>query len=223
MRQLLLATSALALGAGTAAAQDQAYDWSGAYVGVQAGYAVGQSLYTNTDFPTEYVNYDPDGFFGGVYAGYNFQMSNNVVLGVDGDLNFTGIKGTNDYWWVGGIPVPTASAEIKYTAALRARLGYAVGRFLPYVAGGLSAAKYDFDFVRDSTGFVYYEESKSMFGWNVGLGAEYAATDNLVLRAEYRYSDYGSKSFAQPDFFSIDDANITLSSHDFRLGVAYKF
>ncbi|WP_269931319.1 outer membrane protein [Aminobacter sp. HY435] len=184
MRTLLLAAGLLALNVGSAVAQDRIYDWSGAYVGVQAGYAVGQSLYTNTDFPGEYVNYDPDGFFGGVYAGYNFQMSNGVVLGVDGDLNFTNIKGSNDYWWLGLRPVPTASAEIKYTAALRARLGYAMGRFLPYVAGGLSAAKYDFDFVLD-TGHVYYAESKSMVGWNVGLGAEYAATDNIVVRAEY--------------------------------------
>ena len=222
MKNLSLATAVLALNVGSAVAQDQAYDWSGAYVGVQAGYAVGQSLYTNTDFPTEYVNYDPDGFFGGVYAGYNFQMPNNIVLGVDADLNVTGIEGSNDYWWVGGRPVPTASAKIEYSAALRARLGYAMGRFLPYLAGGLSAAKYDFDFISD-TGFVYYAESKSMVGWNVGLGAEYAATDNIVLRAEYRYSDFGSKSFAQPDFYSIDEARITLSSHDFRLGAAYKF
>jgi outer membrane immunogenic protein len=222
MKKLSLVAAALALSAGTAVAQDQVYDWSGAYIGAQAGYAVGESLYTNSDFPTEYVNYDPDGFFGGVYAGYNFQMSNNVVLGVDGDLNFTGIKGTNDYWWVGRGPVPSASAEIKYSAALRGRLGYAMDRFLPYVAGGLSMAKYDFDFILD-TGHVYYAESKSMVGWNVGLGADYAATDNIVVRAEYRHSDYGSKSFAQPDFFAIDDAHITLSSHDIRIGLAYKF
>lgn len=222
MRNLLLAAGVLAFNVGSAFAQDQVYDWSGAYVGVQTGYAEGKSLYTNTDFRGEYVDYDPDGFFGGVYAGYNFQLPNNVVLGVDGDLNFTGIKGANDYWWLGVTRVPTASAEIKYTAALRARVGYAMGRFLPYVAGGLSVAKYDFDFV-STTGFVYYAESKSMVGWNVGLGAEYAATENLILRAEYRYSDFGSKTFAQPDFYSIDDAHINLSSHDFRLGVAYKF
>lgn len=59
-----------------------------------------------------------------------------------------------------------------------------------------------------------------MVGWDVGLGAEHAATDNIVVRADYRYSDFGRKSFAQPEFFKIDDANIALSSHGFRLGVA---
>ncbi len=41
MQPLLLATTVLAPGVGTAAAQDQVYDWSGAYVRVQAGYGWG--------------------------------------------------------------------------------------------------------------------------------------------------------------------------------------
>jgi len=224
MRIWTIAAVLFALGAGQASADTNAkpYNWTGVYVGAQAGYAIGESLYTNTDFPGEYVEYDPDGSFGGVYAGYNYQLPSNVVLGVEADLNLTPIEGSNVYWWIGIWPYETASAEIKYTAAVRARIGYAMGRYMPYIAAGVAIAKYDFDFITPA-GHVYYQESETLTGWNIGFGSEYAATDNLLIRAEYRYSDFGSAGFSQPDFFSIEDAHINLATHDFRIGVAFKF
>lgn len=232
MKKLILGISIFALMAGSAMAADavvtydpipapafapQSFVWTGGYVGLQAGYAWGKSTYTNTEYG-DFANYDPDGFFGGIYAGYNHQLSNNVVLGIDGDINITGIDGATDFFWDGDSPAPVANSEVKYSGALRARLGYAMDRFMPYVAGGLSVAKYDFDLFDD--GDLEFSESKTLAGWNIGAGIEYAATDNLLLRAEYRYSDFGSKSF---DHDFAGGANIDLSTHDIRLGLAYKF
>ena len=60
-----------------------------------------------------------------------------------------------------------------------------------------------------------------MIGWNIGAGIEYAATDNLILRAEYRYTDFGSKTFH--GLWGEDEGKIKLRTNDIRLGVAYKF
>src|SRR5690606_683970 len=86
MRQLLLTASILALSVGSAAAQDQVYDWSGAYVGAQAGYGWGEGKYvSHTDGQS--ASPRPDGFLGGIYGGYSHQLHNGVVLGVEADIN----------------------------------------------------------------------------------------------------------------------------------------
>ncbi|WP_422614300.1 outer membrane protein, partial [Bartonella schoenbuchensis] len=39
----------------------------------------------------------------------------------------------------------------------------------------------------------------------------------VILRAEYRYSDFGKKSFIN------DNVEVDVKTNDFRVGVAYKF
>lgn len=145
-------------------------------------------------------------------------MSNNIVLGIEGDINITGIDGSTDFYWHAESPEPAANSAMKYSGAVRARLGYAMDRFMPYVAGGLSVAQYDFNLIDD--GDLEFADSKTLAGWNIGAGVEYAATDNLFLRAEYRYADFGSKSF---DHDFADGAKIDLPTHDIRIGLAWKF
>src|SRR5687768_8058092 len=70
---------------------DTAYNWSGVYVGGQVGYAFGSADYTyDPNDPDQNSDYDydhnPDGFIGGVYAGYNYQFTNGVVLGGEADI-----------------------------------------------------------------------------------------------------------------------------------------
>ena len=65
--------------------------WTGGYVGVQAGHAWGTSTY-DVDITAAFIPYNPDGWFGGIFAGYNYQISNGVVVGVEGDINFAGIE-----------------------------------------------------------------------------------------------------------------------------------
>lgn len=225
MKSILWAGMALAMSISLANAADAVstapagFVWTGGYVGLQAGYAWGEAPYYNED--DESTDYDPKGAFGGIYAGYNHQLPNDIVLGIDGDINFSGIDSRVGYLF-GSTQADdhVATSEIKYTAALRARLGYAVDRWLPYVAGGLSVAKFAFDLDHDGTGDFHFQEEKAFTGWNLGLGLEYAATDNLLVRAEYRYSDFGD--WAHSNDWA-EDAHIKLRTHDVRLGIAYKF
>lgn len=206
----------MSIGAANAAdvlvAAPAGFVWTGGYVGLQAGYAWGKSHYSNEEYD-DFADHDPKGGFGGVYAGYNHQLANNVVLGVDADLNYSGIDGSADFYWNGNDPEPGASADVRWTGAARVRLGYAMDRVLPYVAGGVAFADYRMELADE---FVH---SKTLTGWTIGGGLEYAATDNILLRAEYRYTDYGNDTWSD----WAGGERVDLKTNDIRLGVAYKF
>jgi outer membrane immunogenic protein len=224
MKLLLLATTALLLGAGTAAAQDQTYDWSGVYVGAQIGYGWSKST-TRVDIVPVWitdVHHNATGVLGGLYAGYNYQMSNNIVLGLEADINAADLEDKTDDWIlsIGGVSgtlsnfIPT-SFKMSWNGAVRGRVGYAVGRFLPYVAGGVSFGGYELRF-HDKTVATH---SSTRIGWNIGAGLDYAVTDKIILRAEYRFADIGSEKFSVYSFPSKND----LKTQEVLFGIAYKF
>lgn len=114
-----------------------AFDWTGPYVGLQAGYGwddnsdipwgnVGGPL-VNNDGPLE-----AEGFLGGVYAGYNYQV-NQFVIGLEGDVNYFGFKGDDQDR--GG---DTNGVDMNFQANARLRAGFAIDNTLLYAAGGWS-------------------------------------------------------------------------------------
>lgn len=199
-----------------------AYDWTGFYVGLQAGYLWGASKadYSSTGFPGVHSPIDPEGFFGGAYLGYNYQFDGGIVAGVEGDINYGSIEGSSPLLDAGGVPIAGQSfeGEIDWFGSVRARLGYAHGRFLPFVTGGLAIAHYDVG--NTVAGTTEHALDETLAGWTVGAGAEYAFTDNLIGRLEYRYADYGD---TRAGTVVLDDYDVDLSTHDVRVGVGYKF
>lgn len=197
-----------------------AFSWTGGYVGGQVGYGWGKSRFDNSDFSG---NLKPDGFLGGLYAGYNFDLGNKVVLGVDGDVTYNNLKDgeSEDF---GGLIVGTQS-KLRWSGAVRARAGYAVDRFLPFITGGIAFGSVKNSGYLDLVGIESFSASqtKTLTGWTAGAGVDYAATDNLIVRLEYRYTDYGRKDFgASNEIFSFNTGN-KFKTSDVRLGVAYKF
>jgi len=229
MKTLALA-AALALGAtGYAAAADavvdevvvvdSAYNWSGVYVGGQVGYVVdGSADYNYLDAQGTTYDYgnDPDGFIGGAYVGYNYQFSNNIVLGGEADIVWGDLKdsdlapGDEDY---------SAETKIDWMGSARVRLGYAFDRFLPYVTGGVAFGNANFE--ERNLGDFYGKADLDLTGWTLGAGAEYALTDNWILRGEYRYTEFGEEDFTSEE--STDEYSVNIHTHDFRIGAAYKF
>ncbi|EEX58176.1 MULTISPECIES: outer membrane protein, partial [Brucella] len=158
----------------------------------------------------------PNGFIGGLYTGYNFDTGNNFILGLDANVDYNNLKKSRDFITSGNPVQTTGETQLRWSGAVRARAGYAIDRFMPYIAGGVA-----FGGIKNSLRIGGEESSKSktQTGWTVGAGIDYAATDNVLLRLEYRYTDYGKKNFGLNDL----DTRGSFKTNDIRLGVAYKF
>ncbi|TCV74550.1 outer membrane protein with beta-barrel domain [Neorhizobium sp. R1-B] len=56
-------------------------------------------------------------------------------------------------------------------------------------------------------------------GYTVGAGADYAFTGNIFARVEYRYSDFGCKTFD----FGPGTIDADLNQHAVKVGLGVKF
>lgn len=206
------------------------YNWSGAYIGAQAGYAWGDARVGQTFAPGSFDNYgwgySPSGGFGGLYAGFNHQFDGGLVLGIEGDYSFASVKDTTLYRALGvDDPAFGGVLELDSVGSVRLRAGYAMDRWLPFVTGGLAVASYKHTTV-DIPGGPYADAKDTIAGYALGAGAEYAVTDNWVVRGEYRFADFGRHTSVRHSTFDgapIGSDAIELTTHDIRIGVAYKF
>jgi len=179
---------------------------------------------------------DPSGFVGGGQIGYNYQFGNNVVVGIEADIQGSDIGSSTNWSPVQAPGVFQRDTSLDYYGTIRARLGYAFDRFLPYITGGLAYGKigYSESFIaadRSVPGSYYASDSSTKWGWTIGAGAEYAITDNWSIRAEYLYVSLGDMDYAFkvpsynfPEYLS--DSRFGSISGDFqtvRLGVNYRF
>lgn len=120
------------------------------------------------------------------------------------------------------------NVESKRSAALRGRIGYAANNYMVFAAAGVATARVNYNLVLDG-GIVEnrtsLDDNRSLTGYTVGGGVEYALTRNLLFRTEYRYTDYGSESFSFDSSYFTEKPtyDVDYKTHDVRLGVAYKF
>ena len=217
----LLAVSASAAWADPAATSPASnFVWTGGYVGIQAGHAWGTSTY-DIAVNEAFFPYDPEGWFGGVFAGYNHQFDNGLMVGIEGEINVANIDSGRTYVanWHTPSPETFADSKIKWQSSLRGRLGYGYGRLLPYVTGGIALAGYDHSVTLLSLRTQPFDDT--YVGWTAGAGLEYALTDNLTARVEYRYADYGDRTYPFTDPFYAH--TVDLSTQGVRFGIAYRF
>ena len=103
------------------------FTWTGFYVGANAGYAWGNVNAGDAFFSGRTVSIgDIDGFIGGGQIGYNYQIG-QFVVGLEADLQGADLSATSGF----GDRVRT-----DYFGTVRARLGFAVDRWMPYITGG---------------------------------------------------------------------------------------
>ncbi len=172
------------------------WSWTGPYAGLQGGYAWSSATITST--PAATMN----GWQGGVYGGYNFQMPNNIVVGVEGDVGATSKSGTS-----GGVTVKN-----PWDATLRGRVGYAFDRFMVYGTGGLAVGGV-------SAASAGTTETQTRVGWVIGGGVEASLTDNVTARVEFRHIDLGSGTYST----LTGSPKVATTSNDVLFGVGLKF
>ena len=150
------------------------YNWTGFYLGINGGGGWGQSQWDGVG------TFDVSGGVIGGTVGYNWQF-NQIVVGAEGDIDWSGIKGTTTV-----LCPPGCETRNKWLATVRGRLGYAFDRFLPYITGGLAVGDIN------ATVPVLPGGSISNAGWTIGAGLEVGVVSNVSLKAEYLYLDLGN-------------------------------
>src|SRR4051812_19462995 len=166
-----------------------AYNWMGPYIGANVGYQWGSV----THHPTE----PSGGVFGG-QLGYNWQ-NGQLVFGLETDLQWSGADDVlfarkfNNNWF----------------GTTRGRIGYAMNNVLAYGTGGFAYGGLELETAGLS-------ESKTLFGWTLGVGMEVGLTPNWTAKVEYLYFDLTDKTY----FTGVSHG---LESSLLRAGANYKF
>ncbi len=154
----------------------------------------------------------------GIIAGYNFQFG-ETVLGIEGDVTFGGLatsatdslarfQTTSNGFTNFVDATGTVGVDLKNWATLRARAGYTLGAFLPYVTGGLAVAQYEttrtarvsgnqvryapdgvtvLQTIPFNTGTLGGSSSGYAVGLAAGAGVDVALTENVFMRGEWQY------------------------------------
>lgn len=168
------------------------------------------------------VGTDASGFNGGVHVGYNFQPS-NVVFGIEGDYDWSGMDGSGD-----GLISPKdgtlrpgqtldesdqylrVKSNFDYIASLRGRLGITSGSFLVYGTVGVAWTGYsgsatspegeadprDGDPTNESG---TYKWSDDRIGWVAGGGVQVLLSEKVSLRFEALHYDFGTMTIGHND------------------------
>lgn len=209
----ILATSASSLCA-SELLKGSNYDWSGLYVGAQAGTSWGETGNSWRNANAGYPDWLPDGEISydssaiGLHLGYLWQ-SGWLAYGIEGDITWSSLKG-DDSQFAGFVN------ELKMSrfATIRARMGVTTGRALLFATAGLAVGEIE---KNDLT--LNASSSNDLVGWTVGGGIEYALVDNLRARAEYQYVDFGSVVSGLNYDHRADNVKI----HSLRGGLSYGF
>jgi outer membrane immunogenic protein len=214
------------------------YGWSGLYIGANGGYgwreAKTVTFTPNDPFTTTTsvcngvagttcpATNHLRGGFGGFQIGYNRQVSQSWLFGIEFDLNAARIRGTGTgagFQTLGGATARfVEQQDIRWFGTLRSRLGFLPTQsLLVYATGGLAFAGVDqsaafnisttagagpiggfgaFCFPANGSFPTCYRgtSSRAEFGWTAGGGFEFAAWQNVSVKTEYLYVGLPSHS-----------------------------
>jgi outer membrane immunogenic protein len=196
--------------------------WTGFYVGVHGGAGWQSSknwnyfdataaaglinLRVNTPLQAASNNL---GGIGGIQGGYNWQFAPAWVVGIEGDISWASLAdhrsspmflGTGFPGGLAGTAIDM-SANTEWLSSVRGKFGFVGWNTLWYVTGG--AAWVNIEYTATAT-FLPFQSNASFnttkSGWVLGGGAEWQATSNILLRAEYLYYNInnGNVSASQP-------------------------
>jgi outer membrane immunogenic protein len=186
---VLVASTGIALANGSYKDAVPAHDWSGFYAGAHVGYGWGDKVYTTGSGNLR--DFDVSGVLGGIQAGYNTQM-NSILLGVEGDVSYTGIDG-GTAWTSGGNNAGPRdiNVDVNWIATIAARVGLAIDNTLIFAKAGLAIADEDYSHL-SANGVRTGGATRT--GLLLGVGAEHAFSKTWSLKAEFNYMDFGTDS-----------------------------
>jgi outer membrane immunogenic protein len=138
------------------------------------------------------------GWIGGINAGYNFVAAPRIVTGIEADVVHSDKSGA----------AGTLTVSNNWNATLRVRAGYASPDAMIYAAGGLALGWFDGTTTTNAA-------HATRVGATLALGVEATINSNKTIRAEYRYTNFGSPTLL--------GHAVPYSSNDFLAGADLKF
>jgi outer membrane immunogenic protein len=256
MNKTLLASAALLVlfgGVATAAdmrvkapvrpAADAAYNWSGFYIGGNAGYSSGRA---KIDYTTPFVTLERSqnlsGFIGGGQIGYNWQ-NGAWVYGIEADMAARDRSRQSTFLFPGTVPATTGNpfgsingdntafrTEQGWLGTARARVGQAWSNWLVYGTGGAAFGSTKQSVTEtlvapNQASFRTVSDRDTSVGWTAGAGAQ-VGLGQWSLGLEYLYVDLGKSKITQPAttntvVFPADTTTVHDTSHILRFKLDY--
>ena len=195
------------------------YDWTGFYLGGHFGYGGGSLGPDTNPLPEQgvFLPHSITGLIGGYQAGYNRQLSNHFVLGIEADASFTGPLDAPRL-----TPAPF-NATIDYVGTLRGRIGYAHGIWMPYLTGGFAWGHTHVNINEDpaNSSNIISRVGDNQTGWTAGAGVEFAVSGNWSAKVEYDYIDLSRRMYDLSGF-GLPGVNVDPRIHLFKFGLNYR-
>lgn len=169
-----------------AAATPSAYDWSGLYVGANAGGAWSSAdwkFYNGAS--TEPISQSGSSWIAGGQVGDLIHISPRWLVGIEGSWSATGLSDSSPSAIIAD---RTRQSKMTDLALATGRLAYSSGKWLTYVKGGYANANVDFNSYDTTTGVRTTTSSGRDGGWTAGAGLEYGLTRCISLGLEYDYT-----------------------------------
>jgi outer membrane immunogenic protein len=202
--------------------------WTGFYFGgnVGGGWANTDVSFVPNDPNAAFVlspgqpstSFSGSGVLGGLELGYNWQLSRQLLVGLETDFDWSNIKasGASNNPAGFGSPIAPVSERLNWLGTVRARLGYLpIDNLLTYVTGGFAYGQ-----IEQSGTYGYANTGSSRqsagsgtsvscganagaptcfsgtgtdtaTGWTLGGGFEYAFWQRWSVKAEYLYVSLG--------------------------------
>src|ERR1700710_644021 len=208
------------------------YDWTGFYVGVNAGVGIGRD-YTRMALPAllgfEASYLTPQGGLGGAQVGYNYQVQNSffgaLVFGVEADIQGTGMRDTFSCL-IGCLPAQNNNfnQKLDWFGTVRGRIGIATGPVLSYVTGGWAYGSVKTTYTETlppgglaNTGAFTSNQNRG--GYVIGSGIEASLGGNWTGKIEYLWINLGDRL----DQFTVNGVGHAMSTdireQIFRVGL----
>jgi outer membrane immunogenic protein len=185
------------------------YDWTGVYIGGH----VGGGLLEDNASPTTTTagsattaafqnagtdtRLSPSSFLAGGQIGANWEMA-PFVVGVEGTWTWTNITGFQVTPALAAGPGTSEGSTdaVRWYATATGRIGYAFNDVLLYAKGGGAFMHADYgQQVLNPNMSSSQDVTDTRVGFTVGAGVEWGITEQLSLRAEYDFLDFGTKTY----------------------------
>ena len=197
------------------------HNWTGFYVGINAGYGSGSSNWTDGPLGST-GSFPTSGFLAGGTAGANYQIG-QYVFSIEGDGDWTNLRGSSGSTCgaiAAVVPPPvTCQTQSEWLATVRGRVGYAFDRILLYGTAGAAFGNIQTGLNPPST-----FDSTIEAGWTVGAGLEVAFAPNWTAKVEYLFVDLPNASCTTVgNCGGAAGSIVSFNENIVRAGVNFKF